>query len=144
MNTVATHPCEGCGYKTVAAGPCSTCRADAMVVAYLTAALFSETGPDSEPLDQVYGIEQFSPEAWVLAVADCKEFCRQAAPWIRQMPAGCKLSDLGHDLWLTRNHHGAGFWDGDWPEPVGTALTDLTKKFKELSIYLDKGSLHFE
>lgn len=20
----------------------------------------------------------------------------------------------GHDLWLTRNGHGAGFWDGDW------------------------------
>ncbi len=21
---------------------------------------------------------------------------------------------LGHDLWLTINGHGAGFWDGDW------------------------------
>jgi hypothetical protein len=21
----------------------------------------------------------------------------------------------GMDLWLTRNRHGAGFWDGDWP-----------------------------
>ena len=24
---------------------------------------------------------------------------------------------IGHDFWLTRNHHGAGFWDGDYPEP---------------------------
>lgn len=21
---------------------------------------------------------------------------------------------IGHDFWLTRNGHGAGFWDGDW------------------------------
>jgi hypothetical protein len=25
------------------------------------------------------------------------------------------FAQLGHDFWLTRNGHGAGFWDGDWP-----------------------------
>lgn len=25
----------------------------------------------------------------------------------------CEPSQVGHDLWLTRNHHGVGFWDRD-------------------------------
>ena len=31
-------------------------------------------------------------------------------------------SEAGHDLWLTANRHGAGFWDGDWTH--GDALTE--------------------
>jgi len=30
----------------------------------------------------------------------------------------------GHDLWLTSQGHGAGFWDGDWPDPYGEMFTD--------------------
>jgi|TARA_R110000744_G_scaffold366338_1_gene475354 hypothetical protein len=32
---------------------------------------------------------------------------------------------IGHDFWLTRNGHGAGFWDGDWNDAdfVKRALT---------------------
>ena len=32
---------------------------------------------------------------------------------------GCPVDEYaGHDFWLTRNGHGAGFWDGDWIAPV--------------------------
>jgi len=37
--------------------------------------------------------------------------------------------DAGHDFWLTQNHHGAGFWDGDWEidvEGVGDLGRHLT------------------
>jgi hypothetical protein len=30
---------------------------------------------------------------------------------------------FGNDLWLTRNHHGAGFWDGNWDEAFGRLMT---------------------
>ena len=46
-----------------------------------------------------------------------------------------------HDFILTRNHHGAGFWDGDWFEPFGSLLTDLALTFPELELYLDDDGL---
>lgn len=49
---------------------------------------------------------------------------------------GCEpiadFKQAGHDFWLTRNHHGAGFWDGDYPEPEGTELTKLSHSFGEV------------
>jgi len=51
---------------------------------------------------------------------------------------------FGHDLWLTRNGHGAGFWDGDWPEPAATVLTDLAKIMGERDLILtDGGELQY-
>jgi hypothetical protein len=49
----------------------------------------------------------------------------------------------GHDFWLTRNGHGAGFWDGDWPEPFATSLTHASKAFGECYFYFgDDGKLY--
>jgi hypothetical protein len=42
-----------------------------------------------------------------------------------------------HDFILTRNHHGAGFWDGDWVAPWGDRLTALAQTFPQLESYLD-------
>ncbi len=40
-------------------------------------------------------------------------------------------AQIGHDLWLTRNRHGAGFWDGDYPDDLGQALTDAAHAMGE-------------
>lgn len=32
-------------------------------------------------------------------------------------------NQAGHDFYLTRYGHGAGFWDGDWPRETGQTLT---------------------
>jgi hypothetical protein len=50
-------------------------------------------------------------------------------------------STAGHDFWLTRNRHGAGFWDGDYPKEMGTTLTDLAHTFGECWIYVGDDSL---
>jgi hypothetical protein len=51
------------------------------------------------------------------------------------------LSDAGHDFHLTRNHHGAGFWDGDWKE-LGDRLTEASKAYGSCEVYqFDDGSL---
>lgn len=42
-----------------------------------------------------------------------------------------------HDFILTRNHHGAGFWDGDWQAPWGERLTELAHTFPQLESYFD-------
>lgn len=48
---------------------------------------------------------------------------------------GKSYEGLGHDFWLTRNGHGAGFWDGDYTAEMddgtdlGEALTKAAKSF---------------
>ena len=41
----------------------------------------------------------------------------------------------GHDFWLTRNGHGAGFWDRGL-DIIGAKLTELSKEAGEFSVYL--------
>lgn len=50
----------------------------------------------------------------------------------------------GHDLWLTRNRHGSGFWDRDYDESVSKALTDAAHALGETDLYKgDDGELYF-
>lgn len=52
---------------------------------------------------------------------------------------------FGHDIWLTRNHHGAGFWDGDYSEEVEEVLMKAIKVLKEVNLVLgDDMMLYFE
>jgi hypothetical protein len=49
----------------------------------------------------------------------------------------------GHDFWLTRNGHGAGFWDGDWPKEAGDRLTKACEEFGEFDLYIgDDGMIY--
>jgi len=43
---------------------------------------------------------------------------------------------LGHDFWLTRNGHGAGFWEDEW-QPYCNELTELAQSFGECYPYVD-------
>lgn len=40
----------------------------------------------------------------------------------------------GHDFWLTRNRHGAGFWDRGYGE-VGDKLTEAAQKYSECNLF---------
>jgi hypothetical protein len=49
----------------------------------------------------------------------------------------------GHDFWLTRNHHGCGFWDRGLGE-LGDQLTKASQQFDEIDLYVgDDGKLYF-
>jgi hypothetical protein len=55
--------------------------------------------------------------------------------------AECESFRAGTDFWLTRNHHGSGFWDGDYEHLDGTgeaarALTDAAHAFGEVNCSL--------
>ena len=73
--------------------------------------------------------------------ADCRSFYRRFGPFIDT--AGGTDEQAGHDFWLTRNGHGAGFWDGDWPEPYADILTTGAKNYGEFQTYLgDDGKIY--
>lgn len=106
--------------------------------AYLEAALWSSTDDNGDPLDYKYSFSDIAAETLERMLADCKAF--QAAHWD---DIACDLSRAGHDFWLTRERHGAGFWDGDWPEPAATRLTDASHAFGEFSLYIgDDGKVY--
>lgn len=46
----------------------------------------------------------------------------------------------GHDFWLTRNGHGAGFWDRGLGE-LGERLTVASKTFGSVDLYLGDDEL---
>lgn len=124
---------------------------DPMTKMYLGTALWSshDNADDSggEPLDANYSIEDIHPASVEKAKADCASFREKAGDLLVGLEdirnQGDIMSSVGHDFWLTRNGHGAGFWDGDYPEAVGEALTKLSKEFGGQDIYVgDDGSIY--
>jgi hypothetical protein len=110
---------------------------------YLETALWSSTDECREdggdPMDANYGIEDIDPDAVAAAVADCDRFREAAGELLDEHPDATMGA---HDFWLTRNGHGAGFWDGDWPEN-GDRLTELSKTFGECHLYIgDDGAVY--
>ena len=109
--------------------------------AYLEAALWSSTGDDDEPLDKNHSIEDIAPESIAQAKKDCTKFQLRAESFL----VGVDEAQAGHDFWLTRNRHGAGFWDRGHPGKDGERLTNIAHQFKELNpIVGDDGKIYFE
>ena len=110
--------------------------------AYITAAPWSATthnaAGDGVPLDDDHDESDLSPATRADMEVDCAAFYDTHKDAI-----GDNASGAGHDLWLTRCGHGAGFWDGDWPEPDATTLSDAAEKLGDVFLYVgDDGQIH--
>lgn len=65
---------------------------------------------------------------------DCAEFCRSnMVDLIEAEAMGREADSLGHDFYLSRNGHGAGFWDRGLGE-VGQRLHEASKVYGECGI----------
>ena len=105
---------------------------------YVETALWSSSEEDGEPLDKNYSAEDIDPDTIKKMEDDAFEFLRQNWELVQM-----DLIAAGHDFWLTRNGHGAGFWDGDWPEAAGKRLTKSSKTFGEMTLYVgDDGKIY--
>jgi hypothetical protein len=102
--------------------------------AYIVAALWSTTDGET-PLDANYDIADISPDTLAAIVEDCQRFQAENADDL-----GTDRERGGHDFLLTRNGHGSGFWDGDWPD-AGDRLTDASHKFGEFDLYVGDDGL---
>lgn len=102
---------------------------ETLIRAYKEAVEFTD-GPN-------FGGAEFSPELVQRIETDCRRFWDENHEHINDG------SQAGHDFWLTRNRHGAGFWDGDWEEPAATILTDAAHRFGECELYVgDDGKVY--
>ena len=73
---------------------------------------------------------------------DCKAFIERVQE-LKIPTDGWTSSQAGHDFFLTRNGHGAGFWDRYWGghphEAAGDALSDVAKHFGETHEHVTRG-----
>lgn len=114
--------------------------------AYIECALWSshdesdESG--GEPMDANYSIDDLAPETLAQMQSDVDDFTSN--PEITELLEQSGLSDeqIGHDFWLTRNRHGAGFWDRGLGD-VGRKLTDFAHPYGEVNLYVsDDGRIY--
>lgn len=116
---------------------------------YLTAALFTDQpdewcSPGEFTESDRACIDRMTNDTIRKAVDDCKRF-RELA-----IAAGIDIDEFDHDeqmsasrdFWYTRNHHGAGFWDGDWDESISEKLTSISRQFPETSLDFYRGRIY--
>jgi hypothetical protein len=107
-----------------------------------------------DPIDKNYSESDLAPETLAKMIADCAQFQQKHATTLEtaigsgEVKCGPDFEEYGHaghDFWLTRNGHGAGFWDGDWPEAQADVLTKGAEAFGECSFYAgDDGKLYLQ
>jgi len=119
---------------------------------YVETALWSSNDESDEsggqPLDENYTSEDIAAECLAQMEADCRAFFDANYTTIDEAevtygPDYGKWAHVGHDFWLTRNGHGAGFWDGDYSEPADEILTEAAEAFGETDLYIgDDGQIY--
>jgi hypothetical protein len=102
---------------------------------YIECALWADLRDENgEPLDE-YCNDDVADETREAMRADVQDFLDaieaeeiDASEWSDEQ--------LGHDFWLTRNGHGAGFWDRGFE--AGEVLTALSKPYGSQYLWLDE------
>jgi len=141
--------------------PLASAVPNAFYQAYVEAALWSssytayetpedeETQENGEDHNMDDGVYELATETEDAMLHDC-------AAWFRH----CEQSDLpavpeydcpqysdeeksGHDLWLTRCHHGAGYWDRDLGE-LGDKLTEAAHAMGSRDLYVGDDGLIYQ
>jgi hypothetical protein len=110
---------------------------DSFTLSYIECALWASTdnADDSggEPLDANYDIDDIAPETLAEMVNDCSDF--RIANHL--LLAQSQLSDdrAGHNFWLNRNGHGAGFLD-DGLGSIGDMLSEASHTYGSFDLYV--------
>ena len=104
----------------------TTSEPDNFTKHYIIAALWSSTDAEGNPLDGKYDLSDFAPEALAQAMEECSRFRAENAPLLQHAYDSSEYRNneahpdnngdgleamAGHDFWLSRNGHGAGFFD---------------------------------
>ena len=126
---------------------------DAFLTAYIECALWSsndmtdESGGD--PLDANYDESDLAEETRASMKKDCDDFIDanekllEKAHQTRMSKRTSNTYDesySGHDFWLTRNGHGAGFWDRGLGA-VGEQLSNAARVYGSVDLYVGDDEL---
>lgn len=115
---------------------------------YLDAVLFTETNDEDEPLDGLFTPSDIEAGSLAEAEKDCRDFLAKGlnGKALADFLEPDEMAQAGHDFWLTRNGHGAGFWG----RPVGMyrgqgkALSEIARGFCIKSGFAEDGKVFIE
>ena len=101
---------------------------DSFTQGYIECAMWLLTDENGESLSHL-GLHDIAQETIQAVIDDCRQFQEAHGPLLERAEAesGRTASHHGHDYFLTRNGHGAGFWDRGYSADLGEALTQAAK-----------------
>ena len=135
---------------------------DEFTRAYIECALWSSTayGSPEEQADdpgheghfdksfETCGYDDLTIAALKTVIADCKDFQEANADLLAKWYAECGETEerAGHDFWLNRNGHGAGFWDrwsglNEEYAEIGDKLADAARVYGSQDWYYSRGKV---
>lgn len=102
-----------------------------------TSCMVNEDGTEGVHFDEIDA--GFTVQAQASMREDVTAFVTGCAEEIRQFLdiTGLDWGQVGHDFWLTRNRHGAGFWDRGAAGPAVDTLVEESHGFGESTLYLN-------
>jgi hypothetical protein len=107
--------------------------------AFLDCALWSSTDGDDRPLEDTYAAYDIDLACRDRLLLECRDFYDAH---FDDLCAHGSWEQCGHDFWLTRNGHGAGFWDRGTGD-VGERLTAAAKVWGSVDMYVgDDGKVY--
>ncbi len=131
----------------------NTKRKKEFLCGYIQAALWSSTDYNGTPLDDCeHGEEKLARETRERMAKDCAKFIEENETDLdryevqRAIPVGAEYTAAacaGHDFWLTRERHGAGFWDRNLGE-LGERLTSASQACGESPLYVGDDGLIYQ
>lgn len=127
------------------------------LIALAETVLYSECDDHGVPLDANYFVKDLAEESLKKLYGEYQQFISVVEKKITEkigekwdciddfydlaQPA---LNQTECDYILTRNRHGAGFWDGNWCESVSEILTDAAQAQSEFDVYVsDDQKIYF-
>ncbi len=113
-------------------------------LAYIQAALATEMDDSEssggEPLDKNHDFDDIEASTFARIIADCRDFQKKYKALYEA--GGWTDEDAGKDFWLSRNGHGAGFFDSDVEnEKIKDDLQDAARRYGEYNLYLGDNRL---
>jgi hypothetical protein len=125
----------------------TSCELGEFFRGYVECALWSSTDQSTEsggyPLDDNYGPGDIDGATVLVARDECADFVRANYADLCAYAGPRGWASAGHDFWLTRNHHGAGFWDRGLGK-LGDRLTSASHPYGDAYLMPgDDGALFF-
>lgn len=118
------------------------------VQGYLKAVFWTDASPDADEELRDVGYSDLAHESLVSVIKECEQFQEQAKDLLSlAYERDYEEEQAGHDFWLTRNHHGAGFWDRDELDAgdLGDKLTKIAHSFGDAYLMVgDDGKAYVE
>lgn len=97
---------------------------DEILTHYLHAILWTEELDGGHDIEEIKGVQ----------LERCKKDIADFVDKAGNLLDGISEEQIGHDLWLTRNGHGAGFWDRGYGV-TGEKLTTLAQEMKGVDVF---------